>query len=123
MLSNFTAMGNGPIRDHKPLMSYVDNYEQKVRSIDLIRTIFNNAIKERQWIFEPSTKRWFNPEEFLEMYGRYDNIDLKWFEKIEVRDPMEGLEAADMQIESILSRKAILEKRIIEYWKGKSRKA
>ncbi|NRF37626.1 hypothetical protein HQN83_02810 [Pedobacter sp. LMG 31643] len=116
-------MGNGPIRDHKPLMSYVDNYEQKVRSIDLIRTIFNNAIKERQWIFEPSTKRWFNPEEFLEMYGRYDNIDLKWFEKIEVRDPMEGLEAADMQIESILSRKAILEKRIIEYWKGKSRKA
>lgn len=123
MSPNFTAMDNRPTRDHKPLMSYVDNYEQKVRSIDLVRSIFNNAIKERQWIFEPSTKRWFNPEEFLEMYGRYDNIDLKWFEKIDVRDPMEGLEAADMQIESILSRKAILEKRIIEYWKGKSRKA
>ena len=117
-------MGNRPIREHRPLlMAYADKYEQKVRTIDLIRKIFNNAVKQGLWVFEPSIKRWFTPDEFMEMYERYDNLDPKWIEKIQIRDPTEGLEAADTQIESILYRQAILTKRIIEYERLKKKKA
>ncbi|ETZ21151.1 hypothetical protein [Pedobacter sp. V48] len=114
-------MGNRPQREHKPLFEYSGKYEQTVRTIDLIRKIFNNALKQRLWVFEPSVKRWFSPEEFMEMYERYDNLDPKWIEKIEVRDPMEGLEAADTQVESILARKAILTKKIIDYERFKQK--
>nr|WP_294873641.1 hypothetical protein [uncultured Pedobacter sp.] len=114
-------MGNRPQREHRPLFEYSGKYEQTVRTIDLIRKIFNNALKQRLWVFEPSVKRWFSPEEFMEMYERYDNLDPKWIAKIEVRDPMEGLEAADTQVESILARKAILTKKIIDYERAKQK--
>ena len=69
------------------------------------------------WIFDPAVKRWWNPEEFMEMYERYDNMDPKWFENLQIRDPFEGLDAADVQIKDILDRKAILAKKIVDYWK------
>jgi hypothetical protein len=119
---NFVIMGNRPIREHKPLMAYANNYEQKVSTLSLITIVFNNAVKQGLWLFDPSIKRWFNPDEFMDLYKNYDNLDPKWIEKIEIRDPIEGLEAADTQIESILSRKAILTKRVIEYERAKKRK-
>jgi hypothetical protein len=45
-------------------------------------------------VFDPSSKRWFTPEEFRELYQRYDNLDLKWLKAIEVRDPLDVLAAA-----------------------------
>lgn len=114
-------MGNRPIREHKPLMAYANNYEQKVSTLSLITIVFNNAVKQGLWLFDPSIKRWFNPDEFMDLYKNYDNLDPKWIEKIEIRDPIEALEAADTQIESILSRKAILTKRVIEYERAKKR--
>jgi hypothetical protein len=49
------------------------------------------------WVFDPSSKRWFTPEEFMDMYQRYDNLDVKWIKAIEVRDPYDGLAAADQR--------------------------
>jgi len=110
-----------PENTTKPLMGYTGAFEQTVRSIDLIKAIVKNAINEKMWVFDPSTKRWFTPEEFMEMYERYDNIDTKWLYNIQVLDPTEGLEAADQQIESILARRRAFAKRIVDYWKNKRR--
>ena len=55
----------------------------------------------------------------MDMYERYDNLDANWIKDIQIRYPMEGLEAADTQIESILARKAVLTKKIIEYERSK----
>ncbi len=46
---------------------------------------------------------------------RYDNLDVNWIKSIEIRDPYEGLEAADQQVQSIVGRRSVFEKRIIEY--------
>ncbi|MBG6233515.1 hypothetical protein IWX76_000070 [Pedobacter sp. CAN_A7] len=113
-------MGGRPEKPHKPLLGYIPNYiESGPRSIDLIRIVVNKANAKRLWIFEPKVKRWWTPEEFMSQYERFENLDPKWIENLQVRDPLEGIEAADVQIKSILDRKAILIQKIVDYWKGK----
>lgn len=109
-----------PEKPRLPLLGVTfDGYQEPVRSITLIKAIVQNAIKSKMWVFDPSVKRWFTPEEFMETYERYDNIDTKWIDNIQVLDPVEGLEAADHQIESIIARRTAFAKRIIEYWKDR----
>jgi len=79
--------------------------------------IYEEAKLKKQWIYDPEIKRWQNPEEFLEQQKRISGGLPDRFSKLQVRDPQEGLEAADKQIQSIMERKAILTKRIIEYYK------
>lgn len=110
-----------PEKEKKPLTGYTGDYLNVARSADLLRVIYKRALSDGLWIYDPSTKRWFNPEEFWEHYQRFDNLDRKWIDGLEIRDPDEGLQAADQQIESILSRKAIFMKRIVDYWKNKTK--
>ena len=112
-------MGGRPEKPFRPLLGYTPNFEQTVRSIDLIKVVVKKASTEKLWIYDPSAKRWYSPEEFMDMYERYDNLDVKWIKGLEVKDPSEGLKAADDYIENMLSRRRAFEQRIIEYWKGK----
>lgn len=93
--------------------------DKAVKSTDLIRTIVNDALKQKMWVFDPASKRWFTPGEFMEMYERYDKLDITWLDNIQVLDPVEGLEAADQLIQSIMTRRTALAKRIVDYWKDK----
>jgi hypothetical protein len=113
-------MGGRPIKPFKPHTGYTGDYENVIRSIDLITAIYKKALNEKMWVFDPSSKRWFTPEEFMDMYQRYDNLDVKWIKAIEVRDPYDGLAAADQQLESICERRSVFERRIIDYWKSKA---
>jgi hypothetical protein len=115
-------MGSRPIKPFKPLTGYTRDYENVFRSIDLITAIYKEALKENMWVFDPSSKRWFTPEEFMELYQRYDHLEMKWMKALEIRDPYDGLAAADQQVESICERRSIFEKRIIDYWKNKANK-
>lgn len=93
--------------------------EKVVKSIDLIKNIVNDALKQKMWVFDPSTKRWFTPGEFMEVFERQDKLDIHWVDSIQVLDPVEGLEAADLQIQNLMARRAALAKRIVDYWKDK----
>ncbi|MBE9599805.1 hypothetical protein [Pedobacter sp. MC2016-24] len=93
--------------------------DKNAKSSDLIRTIVNDALKQKMWVFDPASKRWFTPGEFMEMYERYDKLDITWLDNIQVLDPIEGLEAADQLIQSIMTRRTALARRIIDYWKDK----
>ena len=108
-----------PEKPRKPLLGYTGGFTESVRSIDFIKVIVKNALEEKMWVFDPSTKRWFTPGEFMEMYERYDNIDPKWIDNIQVLDPIEGLKAADQQIESLLARRTAFAERIVNYWKDR----
>ncbi|MES2826703.1 MAG: hypothetical protein V4687_01045 [Bacteroidota bacterium] len=112
-------MGGRPERPFKPLHVFPPS-EHVPRSADLLKVIYKKALAERLWIFDPSIKRWHTPEDFWENYQRYDNLEREWIDALQIMDPEEGLKAADQQIESIISRKAIFAKRIIDYWKSKS---
>ena len=59
-------MGGRPEKPHKPLLGYIPkdvNYGP--RTIDLVRAIGKKAKYERLWIFDPSVKRWWTPEDFM----------------------------------------------------------
>ncbi|RZJ87516.1 MAG: hypothetical protein EOO20_15905 [Chryseobacterium sp.] len=111
-------MGGRPPKIFKPLEGNVDRgYTPSTQ--ELLDVIVKKAVANEQWIFIPDSKRWFSPEEFMEVHSRYDNLPIAWIEALQVMDPEEGLIAADQQIESILSRKAAFSKKIIEYWKAR----
>ena len=113
-------MGGRPEKPYRPLLGYIPkDINHGPRTIDLVRAVVKKAKAQRLWIFDPKVKRWWTPEEFMAQYERFENLDPKWFENLQVRDPLEGVEAADIQVKSILDRKAILIKKIVDYWKGK----
>lgn len=112
-------MGGRPKKPFEPLLGYTATIRQDIRSSELLKVIYKKALAENRWIYDSKTKRWFTPEEFWEIYQRYDNIDQAWIDALQIRDPGDGLKAADQQIESILSRKAIFAQKIIDYWKAK----
>ena len=114
-------MGGRPPKISKPLEGYIERgYTPSTQ--ELLSVIVKKAILHEQWIFIPESKRWFSPEEFMELHIRYDNMPIAWIEALQLMDPEEGLIAADQQIESILSRKAAFAKRIIDYWKSRNLK-
>lgn len=112
------CMSGRPEKIFKPLHVFSTQDAPSPRSIDMINTIVKKALNDKLWIFDPSIKRWFNPEEFYEQYYRYDNLDRKWIDKIQILDPMDGLKAADDQIESITARRIVFEKKIIDYYRN-----
>jgi hypothetical protein len=73
-------------------------------------------------VFDPSSERWFTPEEFMELYQRYENLEVKWMKALEIGDPYNRLAAADQQVESICESRSVFEKRNIDYWKDKANK-
>lgn len=91
------------------------------RAVDQMRPIVQKAIKEGMWLWDTKFRRWLTPEEFYDLYERHETLNQDWLDSIEIRDPQEGLDAADQQVESIICRRKLFEKRILEYFKNKSK--
>jgi len=80
--------------------------------------LFDAAKKRNLWLFDPQTKRWFSPEEFFGLYNKYPVND-KIFQRVEIKDPVEGLQAGHQQLTSIQNRLEIFGKKVIEYYAGR----
>jgi hypothetical protein len=82
----------------------------------LINKIVEKARHDNKWIYDPSIRRWYTPEEFLSTIKSYTNQD-KLIQKVELRDPIEGVEAAFHQIQDVNGRLMPFIKKVIDYFK------
>ena len=73
------------------------------------------------WLFDTASKEWFTPEEFEIRYS-LDLFERGWYKNIKVLNPRDGLNAADIQIQKIIEKRAILQDRIINYYRLKGNK-
>ena len=68
-------------------------------------------------IYDPEIKRWQTPEEFLELEKRISGGELKRLERLQIKDPMEGINAAYQQLQSLKDRMEVFVKKVIEYYR------
>ncbi|MEN0095859.1 MAG: hypothetical protein AAGB30_10775 [Pedobacter sp.] len=80
--------------------------------------IYEEAKLRKHWIYDPQIKRWQSPEEFLELEKRYNGNETGRLSRLQIRDPMEGIKAGNVQIQSLKERLELLVRRVVDYYKG-----
>ncbi|TDO19361.1 hypothetical protein CLV32_4601 [Pedobacter duraquae] len=114
-------MGNQPliqnIKFRADMTNGLKDNDQQQQFV-AIKNLVIQASRSNSWIFNSVTKEWHNPEEFEAKY-----IDLPfqsgWYQQFKVLNPLEGLSAADKQIQKILKKKANLIARVFKYYESK----
>lgn len=83
-----------------------------------VQTMVMDAQRKNCWIFDMNNKVWYSPEEFERSYLEVPYIE-KFYERFKALDPVEGLKAADIQLQKIIQKKQDLESRVIGYYQKK----
>lgn len=86
--------------------------DQQFTAISNLITI---AARSGSWIFNTVTKEWHSPGEFEAKYTSVPS-EKGWYHRFKVMHPIEGLIAADKQIQKILEKRQALLRRVIEYY-------
>ena len=90
--STFFVHKNVPDQAQQPLITYLNIYEE--------------AKLKKHWIYDPQIKRWQTPEEFLELEKRYSGGETDRLTRLQVRDPVEGINAGNQQIQELKENQA-----------------
>ena len=117
---NREAMGGDKERPKRPESAFIIEQKSLPPPPDITPKQFAQQARDKGlWIFDTAVKRWFTPDEFLSTYERYTTGFETHLAKMQIRNPVEGIEAAHIQIKDINARLEIFSKRIIEYYKKK----
>jgi hypothetical protein len=84
--------------------------------------IYEAAVSQNHWIYDPQLKRWQTPEEFLENERRYAGGEPGRLSRLQVRDPMDGVNASYVQLQDLKERMEIFVKRVLEYYKQRPKR-
>lgn len=87
------------------------------RQVITTSAIYNEAKSKNRWIYDPEIKRWMTPEEFKAFEERITGGEPNRLAKLQIKDPMEGIEAGYIQLQYLKERMEIFVKRVVEYYK------
>jgi len=79
------------------------------------RYIADAAIKNNAWLFDPSDKRWYDPEEFVNETRVLSSND-EIFNRIVIRHPIDGINAGYKQLSILYAKLQELSKRVFAYY-------
>ncbi|MFB9843981.1 hypothetical protein [Mucilaginibacter ginsenosidivorans] len=75
----------------------------------------DEAKKRNAWLFDPPNKRWYNPEEFVTETKNLQSTD-DIFNRVEIRHPIDGINAGYKQITMLYGKLQELTKRVFDYY-------
>jgi hypothetical protein len=78
--------------------------------------LFKLAKNKKFWIFDPSTKTWYTPEEFYEKFKAHSGFE-DFFAQCQVRDPKDGVEAGMTRVQRMQDQLTAFVDKIIAYYK------
>ncbi len=99
------------------------NRSKEVQLPSAYIAIYEAAVAQNHWIYDPQLKRWQTPEEFLENEKRYSGGEPGRLSRLQVRDPMDGVNASYVQLEDLKVRMEIFVKRVLEYYKQRGKRS
>ncbi len=85
--------------------------------------IYEAAVASNHWIYDPQLKRWQTPEEFLENEKRYAGGEPGRLSRLQVRDPMDGINASYVPLQDLKERMELFVKRVLEYYQQRPKKS
>ena len=59
---------------------------------DRARKIADDAKSKGMWLYDPSYKKWYSPEDFKHIF-HYANASDEFLQKLQLRHPFEGIQA------------------------------
>lgn len=83
-----------------------------------VKTLAIVANREKKWVFDSEMKEWLTPEEFEGKFIQPPYID-KINYRFKVLNPVDGLIAADTQIQQIMQKRKDLQIRVVHYYQSK----
>jgi multidrug efflux pump subunit AcrA (membrane-fusion protein) len=81
------------------------------------QTLADKAKAAGAWIYDPATKTWYTPEEFIAAFNQ-SYADHPLFHRVRLMNPVEGLNAGYKQLENLQARLLAFSKRIMAYLGG-----
>jgi hypothetical protein len=97
--------------------AYIASISKQIIATPSYLAIYNEAKTKHHWIYDPSIKRWMTPEELKGFEERISGGEPNRLARFQIKDPMEGIEAGYIQLQSLKERMEIFVKRVIEYYK------
>ena len=97
--------------------AYVNSQPKIIQMEPAYVKIYQLALKNGHWIYDPDLKRWYDPEEFKGLEQKINGGDPKRLQRMQVRDPMQGIKAAHVQLQDLKDRMEIFIKRVVEYYR------
>lgn len=67
------------------------------------------------WIYDPKTKTWYSPDDFLEAYGKYF-AGHELFNRVQLRNPIDGLNAGYKQLDKLHTRLLEFTQKVMAYY-------
>jgi hypothetical protein len=83
-----------------------------------VKDIVGEAKKKKMWVYDPGKKDWFSPEEFESLWGRVCNGIQPFLDKVQIRDPMEGIRAGNQRLQDMQIKLEDFTKKVVEYYRG-----
>lgn len=114
-------MPGGRYRNHDPKTPFYDEATQPapVERVRGVRDVMQEALNKKMWIYDPSHKEWYSPEEFNDKFGRISQGFEAFVAQVQIREPYEGVKAALQRLLDMQVRLDNYLVRIIDYYKAK----
>jgi len=81
------------------------------------REIVNEAKSKGLWIYDPSYKKWYTPEDFLHIFGNYVEAKDNLLKRLQIRHPYEGIQAGFQRLLEINNKLQAFTQSVMEYYK------
>lgn len=104
---------------------------EEIKHDRTVKSLVTQAKKQNNWLYDPKDKRWYTPEEYLELKERIARGLDDELSRMEIKDPLEALTLAgelikgDIDFEDKVKLKRIIKKfvdfglKVAEYYRSK----
>lgn len=83
---------------------------------DEARKIAEEAKRRGMWLYDPTYKKWYSPEEFQHIF-HYANASDELLKNLQIRHPSEGIQAGFQRLLDVHARLQAFTRMVLEYYK------
>lgn len=114
-------MPGGRYRNHETALPSFDESTQPfpVEKIRNCEDVAKEAMSRKMWVYDPTNKGWFTPEEFSSKFGRLSQGYEVFVQRVQIRDPRDGLNAGFRRLLDMQIKLEEFAKKMTDYYKGK----
>ena len=112
-------MPGGRYRNNDEKTPFYDESTQQA-PIERVRNchdVSQEALRKRWWVYDPSNKEWYTPQEFEIKFGRISHGNEKFIEQVQVRDPKDAVKAGFKKMLDMHIKLEEFVKKMTEYYK------
>lgn len=83
----------------------------------IVVDIVKEAKRRKLWIYDPSYKKWYSPEDFQHIFGQYADAKDSFVSQLQIRHPFEGVQAGFQRLNELQNKLRAFTKGVMEYYK------